>query len=156
MLITSPSFNNREKIPSKFTCDGGNINPELLIQNVPESAKSLALIMDDPDAVSGNFLHWMVWNIDPQTERIKQESKPPGVPPSTGLAIGAIEGVNGAGKIGYIGPCPPDKKPHRYFFKLYALDATLGLGEETRKAELEAAIEGHVVDKAELVGIYER
>ena len=146
MLLTSSAFNHNEKIPSKFTCDGGNINPELLIQNVPEEAKSLALIMDDPDAPRGIFTHWLAWNINPRTTVIKQESKPPG----------STEGLNDRGIGGYTGPCPPDKKPHRYFFKLYALDTALELGEQATKAELEAAIADHAVDKTELVGIYER
>ena len=146
MILTSPSFNPNEKIPPKFTCDGGNINPELHIQNVPESAKSLAMIMDDPDAVSGTFTHWIVWNIDPKTEIIKQESAPPG----------ATEGENDTSREGYIGPCPPDKKPHRYFFKLYALDTLLNLEAGSNKAKLESAMSGHIIEQTELIGIYER
>ena len=148
MLLTSPSFNHNEKIPSKFTCDGGNINPELHILNVPAKAKSLALIMDDPDAVGGRtFTHWLIWNIDPKTEIVKQESVPPG----------AREGQNDAGKIGYLGPCPPDKKPHRYFFKLYALNDSFVETESIRdRATLESIINGLLIEKAELIGIYER
>lgn len=147
MLLTSPSFNHTEKIPAKFTCDGGNINPELHIQNVPSEAKGLALIMDDPDAVGGRtFTHWLVWNIDPKTEIIKQESVPPG----------ATEGKNDAGKTGYLGPCPPDQKPHRYFFKLYALKEMIGLEESALKVQLEKAIEPLLIEKTELIGIYER
>ncbi len=148
MLLTSPSFNHNEKIPPKFTCDGGNINPELHIQNVPPEAKSLALIVDDPDAVGDRtFTHWLIWNIDPKTEVIKQESVPPG----------SSEGQNGAGKVGYIGPCPPDGKPHRYFFKLYALDIVALMIEETPNNEmLEKMIGSHVIEKTEFIGIYER
>lgn len=146
MLITSPSFNHNQNIPPKFTCDGGNHNPQLNISHVPADAKSLVLIMDDPDAPSGTFTHWLVWNIDPKTEVIKEESVPPG----------AVEGPNGASKIGYIGPCPPDGKPHRYFFKLYALGESLLVEELPNKTMLEAFIKDHLLEKAELIGTYER
>lgn len=146
MLLTSPSFNHNEKIPSKFTCDGPGINPELHIQNVPEGTTSLALIVDDPDAPSGTFTHWLAWNINPKTEIIKQESAPPW----------CIEGQNDAGQIGYTGPCPPDKKPHRYFFKLYALKEKINLESGATKAELEKAIMPILIEKCELIGIYER
>ncbi len=147
MVLSSSAFNNNSKIPSKFTCDGGNINPELIVQNIPTGTKSLALIMEDPDAPSGTFTHWLVWNISPKTEIIKQESVP----------SGSMEGQNSAGKIGYIGPCPPDGKPHRYFFKLFALDIVIVETENIRsKTELENAIANHVIEKTELIGIYER
>ena len=157
MIISSPSFNNNTKIPPKFTCDGGNINPELQIQNVPPEAKSLALIMDDPDAVGGKtFTHWLVWNIDPKTENIKQESVPTGVKENLSFPS-AEEGWNDTDKVGYLGPCPPDKKPHRYFFKLYALDFVIGPTEALPKKEgLEEMMKNHIVEKAELIGIYER
>lgn len=147
MLILSPSFTGNGKIPAKFTCDGGNINPELQIQNIPAGTKSLALILDDPDATRGiTFTHWLIWNIDPETINIKQESK----------SANSIEGLNDAQEIGYTGPCPPVGKPHRYFFKLYALDIVLDLKSGSTKAELETAINSHVIEKTELIGIYER
>ncbi|TSC82389.1 MAG: PEBP family protein [Parcubacteria group bacterium Gr01-1014_20] len=146
MLLTSPSFNHNEKIPQKFTCDGGNVNPELIIQNVPAKTVSLALIVDDPDAPAGNFTHWLAWNIGPKTQTIKQESRPPF----------AIEGLNGRQKIGYTGPCPPDGKPHRYFFKLYALSDNLKIPPSSSKEELELALEPYLIEKTELIGIYER
>lgn len=148
MLITSPSFLNSQPIPKKFTCDGGNINPELQIQNIPGEAKSLALIVDDPDATGGRtFTHWLLWNIDPKTTLIKEESKPPE----------SIEGKNDFGRIGYGGPCPPPgSKPHRYFFKLYALRAVLDLPEGAKKGELESEISKHLVEKSELIGLYQR
>jgi len=146
MLLTSPSFEANTKIPPKFTCDGGNINPELHVQNVPDDANSLALIMDDPDAPSGIFTHWLIWNINPKTEIIKQESIPPE----------STEGLNDAGRSGYLGPCPPDGKPHRYFFKLYALREPLDLAPETTKVELESAINKILIEKTELIGIYKR
>jgi Raf kinase inhibitor-like YbhB/YbcL family protein len=147
MIITSPSFNDGESIPKKFTCDGGNINPELLIQNVPAEAKSLALIMHDPDAPrEGGFLHWTVWNIDPGTTVIKEESTPPE----------SIEGSNGANKIAYAGPCPPPGAPHHYHFYLYALDTVLDLPDGASEAALRKEMEGHTIATAELIGLYGR
>jgi len=155
MLLTSPSFKNGEYIPKKFSCDGstsltaggGEINPELQIQNVPNGAKSLALILHDPDApIAGGFTHWLVWNIDPQTVTIKEESVPPG----------SIEGKNDGGKYGYVGPCPPPGNPHHYHFKLYVLDAVLELPKEATKADLEAEIGKHVLVETDLVGLYKR
>lgn len=156
MLLTSPAFKNDEFIPKKYTCDGstspaaggGNVNPELDIQNVPEGTGSLALIMDDPDATGGRtFTHWLVWNIDPKTTTIKEESVPPN----------SAEGTTDFAKVGYGGPCPPKgSNPHRYFFKLYALDATLGLPAGAGKNELEAEISKHLITKTELIGFYKR
>src|SRR5258708_1061946 len=128
MILTSPSFDNNTSIPKKFTCEGGNINPELHIQNIPEEAKSLALILHDPDApVPGGFTHWVVWNIAPTTAIIKQESTSPG----------SVEGKKGAARLGYDGPRPPSGT-HHYEFRLYALDVMLDLPETAGKAELEA------------------
>ncbi|MDR3581723.1 MAG: YbhB/YbcL family Raf kinase inhibitor-like protein [Candidatus Pacebacteria bacterium] len=148
MIITSPSFSDGDPIPKKFTCDGGSINPELQIQNVPEGAGSLALIVHDPDAPrEGGFTHWVVWNIDPRTVLIKEESVPPG----------AIEGVNGLGHVGYVPPCPPPGHgSHRYHFQLYALDAMLDIPEGATEAELVDAMQGHLRGEAELVGSYTR
>ncbi|MBU6500840.1 MAG: YbhB/YbcL family Raf kinase inhibitor-like protein [Patescibacteria group bacterium] len=148
MILTSPSFNNDADIPTKFTCDGGDINPELHVQNVPEEAKSLALIMDDPDATRGrSFTHWLVWNINPETTLIKQESVPPG----------SVEGKNDFPAVGYGGPCPPQgSAPHHYHFKLYALDEMLDLPSGSSKSLLEAEIDKHLITQAELVGLYGR
>lgn len=153
MLLTSSSFNDGEYVPTKFTCDssvsvagGEDINPELIIQNVPKETKSLALIMDDPDAPIGNFTHWLLWNINPNTTTIKQESVPPG----------SVEGKNSAGKIGYIGPCPPPGKPHRYFFKLHALGAMLDIPGDAQKEVLEKEIKRHLIAETQLMGLYER
>lgn len=122
------------------------MNPSLSIQNVPEEAKSLALILHDPDApMPGGFTHWVLWNISPDTTLIKDESVPPG----------AVEGKNGAGKNNYIGPCPPSGA-HHYSFRLYALDEMLNLPEDTDAQGLEKEIEKHVIAHAELVGIYEK
>jgi Raf kinase inhibitor-like YbhB/YbcL family protein len=148
MILTSPSFENDVPIPKKFTCDGGGINPELQVQNVPENAKSLALVVHDPDApIAGGFTHWVVWNINPKTTLIKEESVPPG----------AVEGLNGARKAGYAAPCPPPGHGmHHYHFKLYALDVTFDLPNTTVASGLTAAMTGHILAEAELMGMYER
>jgi hypothetical protein len=148
MILTSPSFENNAAIPKKFSCEGGDINPELQIQNVSADAKSLALILHDPDApLPGGFTHWVVWNIKPTTLVIKEESIPPD----------ADEGMNGAGKVGYMGPCPPPGHGiHHYQFRLYALDALLDLPGTAKAADLEAEIEKHLIEATELVGLYER
>ncbi len=146
MILTSPSFDDGAMIPKKFTCDGGNINPELQIQNVPENAKSLALIVHDPDApVAGGFTHWVVWNIDPRTTVIKDESVPPG----------SIEGTNDAGNIGYVGPCPHSGM-HHYAFRLYALDAMIHASEEATAKDLELKIGQYLIEETVLVGLYQR
>ena len=148
MILTSPSFEDGAPIPKKFTCDGGNINPELQIQNVHGGAKSLALIMHDPDAPrEGGFTHWVVWNIDPAVPFIKEESIPPG----------ACEGLNGAGKEGYMGPCPPPGHGvHHYQFRLYALDSPLELPTTAKAQDLQVEIDKHLIESAELVGLYSR
>ena len=146
MLLTSSSFENGADIPRKFTCDGGDMNPELEVHNVPENAESLVLVLHDPDSPgAGGFAHWLVWNIDPRTTFIKEESVPPG----------AMEGTNDFHEVRYRGPCP-SHGAHHYHFKLYALDVTLDLPEKTGSRDLEVAMKGHVLAKTELVGIYER
>jgi Raf kinase inhibitor-like YbhB/YbcL family protein len=146
VILTSPSFEGGGSIPKKFTCEGENINPELLIQNVPEGAKSLALIMHDPDApLAGGFTHWVVWNISPKMAVIKEESVPPG----------SMEGMRTRGGVGYVGPCPPTGT-HHYEFRFYALDAMLDLPSSTEKAELEAEIQKHIIAETQLVGLYKK
>ncbi len=144
MKLTSSEFANNGAIPSEFTCDSSNINPELTISEVPKNSKSLALIMDDPDAPIGTFVHWVVWNIPAETRQIQKSTEPSG-----------IHGKGGSGKLGYIGPCPPSGT-HRYFFKLYALDLILGLPEGSAKKDLEMAMQGHILEKTELMGTYKR
>lgn len=145
MIITSPAFEHNGMIPPKFTCEGGNMNPELQIGNVPAGANSLALIMHDPDApMPGGFTHWVVWNIATDTSVIKEESVPPG----------SAEGMNSRGS-GYAGPCPPSGT-HHYEFHLYALDTKLDLPSTTSKAELEAAMRGRVIEEALIVGLYRK
>lgn len=145
MQITSPDFGHRGRIPSKYTCDGASTSPPLEFSGVPGNAVSLALIMDDPDAVVGTFIHWTLWNIDPSAGGVAENSVP----------AGAVQGMTSARDLRYHGPCPPSGT-HRYFFKLYALDATLELPAGTSAAQLDAAMEGHTVDKAEFYGLYSR
>lgn len=145
MEITSQAFLNNEKIPSKYTCDGANFSPPLKISNVPQDAKSLILICDDPDAPMGTWTHWLVWNIDPQTSEISENS----------VSKDAMQGTTSFGNNGYGGPCPPSGT-HRYFFKLYALDTILELSSSTQKVDLEMAMEKYILDKAELIGLYQR
>ena len=144
MKIESSAFAHEGDIPSKYTCDGENVSPPLSISDVPKEAVSLALISDDPDAPGGNWVHWTVWNIDPAMGEIKEGEAPEGV-----------EGMTSFGTNGYGGPCPPSGS-HRYFFKLYALDTRLDLNSEADVGELENAIEGHVMEQAELLGRYTR
>ncbi|MEM3126574.1 MAG: YbhB/YbcL family Raf kinase inhibitor-like protein [Candidatus Woesearchaeota archaeon] len=142
MKLTS-TFGNNQLMDSKYTCDGEDVSPELRISNIPPNAKSLALIMDDPDAPMGTFVHWVVWNIAPTKTVIKEGEEP------------AMRGRTNFGKLGYGGPCPPSGT-HRYFFKLYALDSQINLKEGATKAELEKAMQNHIIAKTELVGLYKR
>lgn len=132
-------------MPSKYTCDSDNENPSLVFNDVPEKAVTLALIVDDPDAPARTFTHWLVWNIDAQTDRIDEGSVPGE----------AVEGMTDFGVTGYGGPCPPAGE-HRYFFRVYALDKELELEEGASREELEEAMVGHIVDSAELMCIYAR
>ena len=145
MKITSSAFQEGGNIPSKFTCDGPDANPAVLFEGAPAEAESLALIVDDPDAPSGLFTHWLAWNIDPKTTEIAEGSSP----------SGAVQGKNDFGKSGYGGPCPPSGT-HRYYFKIFALDRTLDLKSGAKRAEVDAAIRGHVIAQGELMGRYSR
>lgn len=145
LKIASPAFEQNDQIPQRFTCDGEDVNPPLKISNVPPSAKSLALIVDDPDAPGKTWVHWVVWNIDPSTSGISEDSVPKG----------AAQGMNDFGKNPYGGPCPPSGT-HRYFFKLYALDKVLQLSSRSTKYDLESAMRGHIVSQTELMGLYSR
>jgi len=145
MQITSPAFDHQKPIPAIYTCQGNNTNPPLIFTDIPTNTSSLVLIVDDPDASNGDWVHWLVWNIDPAVTSIDVNSVP----------AGSTEGTTSFGQTGYGGPCPPSGT-HRYFFKLYALDTRLDLSSTTDKAGLLNTIEGHVIDYAELVGIYEK
>lgn len=147
MKLTSSAFENYQQIPVLYTCDGKKIHPPLLISGVPSGAKSLALVVDDPDAPNGTFTHWVIWNIHADTTEIQE-----GAVPSK-----SQEGTNSAGELGFTPPCPPPAGgQHRYFFTLYALDATLGLDGKATKADVEKAIAGHTMAQSLLVGVYSR
>ncbi len=145
LTISSPAFENNQSIPAKYTCDGTNVNPPLKIGNVPPESKSLALILDDPDAPGGTYVHWILWNINPGVGEIKEKSVPEG----------AVQGKNDFKKNSYGGPCPPSRA-HRYLFKIYALDSQLKLDPKSTKVDLETAMEGHILARGELVGVYKR
>lgn len=142
LVIKSPAFEDNEFISSKYTCDGVNVNPEISIGEIPKNTKSLAIIVDDPDASSGSFCHWLMWNIAPKNS-IKENSAP------------GIQGRNSFGENKYDGPCPPSGK-HHYHFKVYALNTKLNLLVSTDKNELEKAMRDHIIARGELVGLYKR
>lgn len=142
MKLSSPSFADNAEMPEVFTCRGDGRNPSLRMTEVPGDAVSLALIVDDPDAAGGDFVHWIAWDIKRDAGLIDE-----GLPPA-----GAIEGQNSIGQVGYIAPCPPSGT-HHYYFKLYALDKNLELDETTTKDELMQAMTGHIIDEAQLVGL---
>jgi Raf kinase inhibitor-like YbhB/YbcL family protein len=143
MDLSSPDFQHNGMIPTEFTCQGKKYNPTLEIKNVPPGTKSLALIVDDPDAPGKIFVHWVLFNIAPTTTKINKNS-----------SVGK-EGINDGRKKGYFPPCPPSGT-HRYFFKLYALDIEINLPDGVTKDKLEIAMQGHVISKAELIGLYKK
>ena len=149
ITISSPNFRANGTIPVRFTCDGENISPKLIFLNVPERTRSLALTVEDPDVpisirTDGMWNHWVVWNMPPTTVEINEGDVPPG-----------IVGVNTRGNTAYGGPCPPDRE-HRYIFTLYAVDSLVGLPQGSTKEEFLQALNGHVIEQAELVGRYNR
>jgi Raf kinase inhibitor-like YbhB/YbcL family protein len=143
LKVKSPVFESNKPIPKKYSCDGNDVNPPLSIEGTPKEAKTLALIIDDPDAPNGTFDHWIVWNIPASTSKIGENTVP------------GKEGMNSAKQPSYMGPCPPGGT-HRYFFKVYALDVELNLGISSRKKDVEKAMQGHILAKGELVGLYSR
>src|SRR5437660_8779490 len=149
--ITSPDFSQGEVIPKKFTCDAQDVSPKLEWKGPPANTESFALIVDDPDAPAGTWVHWVLYDIPAGARELPEH-----VPGQEQLASGARQGRNDFGKIGYGGPCPPPGKPHRYFFKLYALDTKLNLKSGVTKAELERAMKSHILAQAELIGKYGR
>ena len=150
MKLTSPAFNAKGIIPSRYTCEGANISPPLEITNVPANAKSLVLIMDDPDVpaqirAERIWDHWIIFNMPPTIHQIPENTGP----------IAGVYGMTTFGHTRYGGPCPPDRE-HRYFFKLYALDTMLHLKEGATKKEIEKAMQGHIIADAQLMGRYEK
>ncbi|MCD6192813.1 MAG: YbhB/YbcL family Raf kinase inhibitor-like protein [Candidatus Aminicenantes bacterium] len=150
LVLKSAAFSEGGWIPEKYTCDGDNVSPPLEWSGLPAGTTTLALICDDPDAPMGTWVHWVVFNIPPETDGL-----PENVPPERELKQGGLQGINDFRKIGYGGPCPPGGT-HRYFFKLYALDCRLDLPAGITKAQLMAAMEGHILDQAVLMGRYSR
>jgi Raf kinase inhibitor-like YbhB/YbcL family protein len=148
--ITSSAFSNGEMIPARYTCDGSDVSPDLSWRGVPNSAKSLALICDDPDAPMGTWVHWVLFNIPAEAVGLPAE-----ISSSATLENGARHGKNDFRRLGYGGPCPPGGT-HRYFFKLYALDTELKLDSGITKAQLVEAMQGHILVEAQLMGRYKR
>ena len=146
LTITSPAFAEGAPIPARFTCEGSDVNPALHVSGVPPHAKSLALIMDDPDAPPKVWEHWTMINIPPDTEVMAENSVPKG----------ALQLMNDFSRVNWGGPCPPPGKVHNYNFKLYALDTILNLPPSATKADVEKAMSGHIIEKAVLIGTYKR
>jgi len=144
LTITSPAFSEGGMIPVEYTCRGANVNPELKIEGVPKEAKSLALIMDDPDAPTGTWVHWVKWNMVPTLSKIQKGVEPDG-----------IDGVGSGGKETYQGPCPPSGT-HRYFFKVYALDGILSIRPGSTKQDLLKAMDGHILAEGSLMGRFSK
>ncbi len=145
MELSSPVFEHGGRIGRRYTCDGEDISPPLSVKGAPENTKSMALIVDDPDAPAGTWVHWLLWNIDPADLEIKEGQVPEG----------STEGLNDFKKHSYGGPCPPSGT-HRYFFRLYALDTNIDINENSEKNDLLNAMEGHILAKTELIGLYSR
>ncbi len=150
MELHSSAFEEGGMIPVKYTCDAENVSPPLSWNSVPDGTKSLALVCDDPDAPVGTWVHWVIFNLPPDSDGLPEH-----VPPQKKLSDGALQGSNDFRKIGYGGPCPPGGI-HRYFFKLYALDMVLDLQTGSTKAALERAMQGQVLAEARLMGTYRR
>lgn len=145
MTISSPAFKNDQLLPSEYTCEGEGVNPALTIEDVPMDTKSLVLIVDDPDAPTGLFTHWVLWNIPPTIHEIETDSTP----------SGAVEGENSLGEIGYTPPCPPSGI-HHYQFTLYALSSSLPYESGTPRDSIEEAMQQYIIDTSQLVGQYEK
>ncbi len=148
--ITSSAFQDGGLIPAKYTCDGADVSPPLQWDTVPEGAKSIALICDDPDAPMGTFVHWVIFSLPAETRQLAEK-----VPADKTLPSGARQGTSDFGRVGYGGPCPPSGT-HRYFFKIYALDAKVDLPAGARKSDLLKAMQGHILAQGQLIGKYKR
>jgi hypothetical protein len=151
IAITSTAFVEGKTIPKRHGGDGENLSPALAWSGFPAATKSFLLIVEDPDAPSGTFTHWIIFNIPPSATQLAE-----GLPASPALAGIGRQGTNDADEIGYFGPCPPPGKPHRYFFRIFALDRTLDLPTECRSIQVQKAIQNHVLDRGSLMGTYRR
>jgi len=150
MELTSSAFEEGGSIPSLYTCDGKDTSPPLSWSGAPPDTKTFALILDDPDAPRGTWVHWILWNLPATATELKEA-----LPAIPHLPSGALQGKNDSGDSGYGGPCPPSGT-HRYFFKLFALDSVMALKSGATKSQLEAAMKGHVLSQATLMGVYSR
>jgi Raf kinase inhibitor-like YbhB/YbcL family protein len=149
--VTSTAFAQGEPIPVKYTCDGADISPPLKWDSAPEGVKCFALICEDPDAPGGTWIHWLAYGSSPDSRSLPEKmSKAPA------LKMNWFQGENDFGKIGYNGPCPPGGNAHRYFFKVYALDANIRLKTGWKKADFAEAIKGHIMAEGSLIGTYQR
>lgn len=148
--VTSAAFKEGQPIPRQYTCDGVNLSPPLEWSGVPKNAKTIAIVADDPDAPAGTWVHWVLYNLPAENIGLVEN-----VPATETLKAGGFQGKNDFEKIGYGGPCPPSGM-HRYFFKIYAVDAELPLKAGATKAELEKALQGHIVTQGQLMGTYQR
>lgn len=153
MKVTSGAFTEGGTIPVKHTCDGADVSPPLGWSGIPAGTKAFALICDDPDAPAGTWVHWVLYNLPGDTAQLPENVPKTEPVPALG---GALQGRNDFHKIGYGGPCPPPGRPHRYFFKLYALGTSLALKAGATKANIERAMNGHVLADARLIGTYGR
>lgn len=151
LQLSSSAFSPNESIPQKFTCDGTNVSPQLTWTGAPANTQSFTLIMDDPDAPAGTWVHWVLYNLPFNAHELTEN-----VPNRQELPNDARQGRNDFNRFGYGGPCPPAGNPHRYFFKLYALDAKLRLRLGANKVDVERAIQGHVLAQSQLIGLYRR
>jgi Raf kinase inhibitor-like YbhB/YbcL family protein len=149
--LKATAFPNGGVIPKKYTCDGADLSPALSWDDAPAGTQSLALIVDDPDAPMGTWTHWLIWNIPAKATLLPEDT-----PKMNLLDSGARQGGNDFKRIGYGGPCPPPGKPHRYFFKLYALDARLEVKAGAVRSELEPALQPHILAQAQWMGTYGR
>ena len=149
--VSSPAFQEGDKVPTKYSCQGQDVSPPLAWGQPPEGTQSLALIMDDPDAPSGVFTHWVIFNIPSDSCEV-----PEAVPTQAQLPSGALQGKNDFGRIGYGGPCPPPGRPHRYRFTLYTLDCSLDLKAGASKKQVLDAMQGHILGQGQLTGTYQR
>jgi Raf kinase inhibitor-like YbhB/YbcL family protein len=149
--IQCDAFADGAPIPAKFTCDGKDFSPHLRIKGIPARTKSIALIMDDPDAPMGTFVHWVLYDLPGGTSELEEN-----IPHDEILTSGAKQGITDFRRVGYGGPCPPRGKPHRYFFKVYSLDTLLNLPPKATKEQVEEAMEGHILARSQIMGTYER
>jgi Raf kinase inhibitor-like YbhB/YbcL family protein len=151
LKISSPAFAEGQTIPTKHTCDGDDVSPPLRLDGVPPGAKTVALICDDPDAPGGTWVHWVLYNVPASVSELSE-----GIPTRDVIPIGAKQGMNDFGRIGYGGPCPPRGSSHHYFFRLYALDAELSLKARATKKDLTEVMRGHILAEGQLMGTYKR